>query len=307
MDTVFSKEDVFNFFKDDVDKAYGPGIIDMKGGLVTAIFLLKALQSQNLLNKIPIVLICNSDEEMGSTHSSELIRKEAIKSLCAFVFECGGLNGEIVTGRKGKSGYLLEVFGKAGHAAFTGRNGKASAILELAHKTIQIEDLNDPEREIVVNVGQIEGGSAANVVAEKATAEIDTRFVRFEDSVFCQNNIEEIAAKCSTPGTRASITTTSGRPPMEQSPKNRALFEIVKKQAKHLSMELAEELRSGVSDANTIAECGVAVIDGLGPVGDLDHSQDEYMVKHTLVQRCKLATLSVLDIWDKQCQGELRL
>jgi glutamate carboxypeptidase len=307
MDTVFSQKSPFNFFKIDENKAYGPGIIDMKGGLVTAIFLLKGLQSQNLLNEIPIVLICNSDEEMGSTHSSKLIREEAAKSLCAFVFECGGLNGEIVTGRKGKSGYLLEVFGKAGHAAFTGRNGKASAILELAHKTIHIENLNDPQKQIVANVGQVEGGTAANVVADKASAQIDTRFVKCEDGIFCQQNIEKITMQCSTPHTRASLTTTSSRPPMEQSQKNKALFEIVKKQAEHLSMELAEELRSGVSDANTIAECGVAVLDGLGPVGDLDHSQDEYMIKNTLVQRCKLAALSVLDIWERQRQGELSL
>lgn len=307
MDTVFFKKSPFNFFKIDSNKAYGPGIIDMKGGLVTAIFLLKGLQSQNLLDEVPIVFICNSDEEMGSTYSSDLIRREAGRSLCAFVFECGGLNGEVVTGRKGKSGYLLEVFGKAGHAAFTGRNGKASAILELAHKTIQIENLNNPQKQIVVNVGQIKGGSAANVVAEKASAEIDTRFITYEDGIFCQKNIEEITAQCLTPGTNGSLTTTSSRPPMEQSQKNHALFEIVKEQAKYLSIELDEELRSGVSDANTIAECDVAVLDGLGPVGDLDHSQDEYMVKSTFVQRCKLATLSVLDIWEKHCKGELSL
>ncbi len=305
MDTVFPQQSSFNSFSTDTDKAYGPGIIDMKGGLVTVIYLLKGLQHLNLLKKIPIVFICNSDEEMGSSHSSKLIREEAKKSLCALVFECGGLNGEVVTGRKGKSGYIVDVFGKAGHAAFTGKNGKASAILELAHKTIKFEHLNDRQKKIVVNVGCIKGGTAPNIVADKASAEIDTRYIRGEDGEFCQKSIEEIVRRCSTPGTQASLSTTSSRSPMEQSQKNNVLFDIFKKQAKSLSLELSAELRSGVSDANTIADCGIPVLDGLGPIGDLDHSENEYMVKNTLLERCKLATFSVLDIWDRKSRGDL--
>lgn len=307
MDTVFPADSLFNSFTKEKDKTYGPGVIDMKGGLVSAIFLLKALQKCNLLDKIPIVLLCNSDEETGSIHSTELIRNEARRSLCAFVFECGGLNGEVVTGRKGKTGYRLDVFGKAGHAAFTGRNGKASAILELAHKTISLEKLNDPVRQIVLNVGRIEGGAAANIVAEKASAEIDCRFIKNADGAYCHETIETIVSQCTIPGTNAILTATSKRPPMEQSQRNNSLFEIVKKQGLHLSMELETEMRSGVSDANTIADCGIPVLDGLGPVGDLDHSENEYMVTNTLVSRCKLATLSVFDIWQKLQQNELNL
>lgn len=307
MDTVFPRESSFNSFTTDTVKAYGPGIIDMKGGLVTAIYLLKGLQYLDLLKKIPIVFICNSDEEMGSPYSTKLIRKEAAKSLCGLVFECGGLDGQVVTGRKGKSGYHLEVIGKAGHAAFTGKNGKASAILELAYKTVKLENLNDDQKQIVVNVGRIQGGVAANVVAEKASAEIDTRYIRREDGDFCQKSIEEIVKRCSSPGTRGSLTTTNSRPPMGQSQKNHVLFEIFKQQAKYLSMEITAELRSGVSDANTIADCGIPVLDGLGPIGDLDHSENEYMVKSTLLERCKLATLSVLDIWQRHQRGELNL
>jgi glutamate carboxypeptidase len=297
MDTVFPRESPFNSFRTDADHAYGPGVIDMKGGLVLAIYLLKALQSQNLLESIPIVFICNSDEEMGSTYSTGLIREEASKSLCALVFECGGGKGEVVTARKGKSGYRLEIFGKAGHAAFTAKNGKASAIVELAHKILAVEKLNNPERQIVVNVGRIAGGTAANVVAAYATADIDIRYLTREDQIVCETNLADIVAQCTTPGTQCSLNLTSSRPPMEQSPKILDLYLLVKKQAKYLSMELAAEQRSGVSDANTIAECGIPVLDGLGPVGDLDHSSDEYMVKATLVQRCKLATLAVIEIW----------
>ncbi len=300
MDTVFPKGSSFNYYRDETVKAYGPGIIDMKGGLVTAIFALKALDKIHHLSKIPLVFICNSDEEMGSLFSRELIATEAKRSLCGLVFECGGLNGETVTGRKGKVGYRLEIKGKAGHAAFTNNKPKASAVLELAHKTIQLEALNDPGRQIVVNVGHVQGGDAANVVAERATAEIDTRFLSKRDSDVCYERIKNIAANSTVPDTQGGIEVISQRPPMEQSAANHSLFSIFQEQADLLSLPIAEELRSGVSDANSIAACHIPVIDGLGPMGDLDHSDKEYMIKESLLTRCQLTALGILSIWQKQ-------
>ncbi len=305
MDTVFPLESSFNFYREDETHAYGPGVCDMKGGLVTAVFLLKALNSQRLLEKIPIVLICNSDEETGSRHSAELIRSYGRKGLCGLVFECGGTEGEVVTGRKGKSGYHLDIYGKSGHAAFTQELGKTSAVLELAHKTIHLEELNDPDKEIVVNVGLVAGGSAANVVAERATAEIDTRYVTSEDGEICRKRVEEIASRSTVKGTTSTISATHNRVPMKQTEQNRALYRLFKQQADFLGLPLRSELRSGVSDANTLSECGIPVLDGLGPIGGLDHSADEYMIKASLVQRCKLATLTVIDIWEKQRHGLL--
>ncbi len=305
MDTVFPLESSFNFYREDEINAYGPGVCDMKGGLVTAVFLLKALNSQRLLEEIPIVLICNSDEETGSRHSGDLIRSYARQALCGLVFECGGTQGEVVTGRKGKSGYHLDIFGKSGHAAFTKELGKTSAVLELAHKTIQLEQLNDPEKEIVVNVGLVTGGSAANVVAERAAAEIDARYLTAEDALFCRKRIEGIASRATVEGTISTVSATHGRIPMMQTEDNMALYRLFKKQADFLGLPLQPELRSGVSDANTLAECNIPVIDGLGPIGGLDHSADEYMVKASLVQRCKLAALTVIDIWEHQRQGLL--
>ncbi len=303
MDTVFPKGSNFNFYREAGQKAYGPGIIDMKGGLVTAIYALKALHAARLLTEIPLVFICNSDEEIGSPTSRQLITEEAEKSLCALVFECGGLNGEIVTGRKGKVGYRLQIKGKAGHAAFTNGKKKASAILELAHKTIQLEGLNDPERQLTINVGHIEGGSAPNVIAERATAQIDTRFLTKKDGDFCHRKIQEIATNCTTENTKGHIAITTQRPPMEQSDTNRILYTIFQEQAKLLSIPLKEELRSGVSDANTIAAASIPVLDGLGPIGDLDHSDKEYMVKESLKQRCQLTALSILSLWQQQKRG----
>jgi glutamate carboxypeptidase len=297
MDTVYPVDSLFNWYKDDGSKVFGPGVIDMKGGLVTAIFAVKALAACGLLEKIPLTFICNSDEEIGSPASGPLIRTEADRSLLALGFECGGLNGEIVTGRKGKAGFLLAVKGRAGHAAFAGSE-KASAILELAHKIIALEGLNDYQRKIVVNVGVIKGGIGPNTVADSAVAEIDTRFLVLADAEDTAAKIEQIAMECSVPGTWAELHSTPARLPMVQTATNKELFQLISREADMLGLPCREELRSGVSDVNVIAEAGIPVVDGMGPVGDCDHSEREYMVRGSLPARTKLAALSILSSWD---------
>jgi len=298
LDTVFPKDTDFNFFREDSTKCYGPGVIDMKGGLVAGIFALKALDALELLEKIPITFIFNSDEEIGSPSSRELIKAEAQKSSLGFVLECGGLEGEVVTGRKGNLSLKLNVFGKAGHAAFAGQD-KASAILELAYKTIAFEALNDFEKGITVNVGKVMGGVGPNTVPEHATARIDFRFVEQQDCDFLKAKISEIAAKPKTPHTSVSFEIVSQRPPMEQSEGNRLLFQTVKGVADKLNFPLQEEFRNGVSDANIIAEQGIPVLDGLGPSGAKDHSKDEYMIKESLLQRATLLACSIVECWQK--------
>lgn len=296
MDTVYPVDSSFHDYRDDGVKVYGPGVIDMKGGLVCAIFALKALAACRLLEKIPLTFICNSDEEIGSPASAPLIRTEAERSLVGFGFECGGLNGEIVTGRRGEIGYLLDVRGQAGHAAFAGPK-KASAVLELAHKVIALERLNDYQRKIVVNVGVIKGGIGPNTVADSAVAEIDTRFLDLADAIETTSRIEQIAMECSVPGTRAKLHRTLFRLPMIQTAGNRELFHVISREAKLLGLPCREELRSGVSDVSVIAEAGIPVVDGLGPIGDCDHSEKEYMIRDSLPARTQLATLGILRSW----------
>lgn len=304
MDTVFPPESHFNWYKEEGEKVYGPGVIDMKGGLAVAVFALKALQQAELLNTIPITFICNSDEEIGSPTSKELIHREAGKSLLGLVFECGGLQGEIVTGRKGKTGYTLDVKGKAGHAAFSGLN-KASAILELARKIIAIEQLNDPGRQLVVNVGVVQGGIGPNTVPDSASALIDTRYLNTKDGRDCYSAIRHIAETSSTPNTSAILKKTSSREPMEQTISNSILFKHLLREAEQLNLSVKEELRSGVSDANVIASAGIPVIDGLGPIGDCDHSDREYMIRKSLPQRTLLTACSIFSAWQMLLSGEL--
>ncbi|WP_163337426.1 M20 family metallopeptidase [Desulfopila sp. IMCC35008] len=304
MDTVFPRDSGFDSYREKDGKVFGPGVIDMKGGLVAAVFALKALHHQGLLDTIPITLLCNSDEEIGSPTSKEMITKEAQKALFGLVFECGGLSGEIVTGRKGKNGFNLTVSGRAGHAAFSGVE-KASAILEMAHKIIAIEKLNNSRRQLVVNVGTVKGGLGPNTVPDSASASIDTRFLSQLDGQECIEALTRITTNCTIPGTSGELIYTGGRLPMEQSAGNDILFRLIEAESKRLGQKVLAELRSGVSDANTMASAGLPVVDGMGPRGDCDHSDREYMIRDSLPEKTLLAARVIATGWQQLQQGNL--
>jgi len=303
MDTVFPADTEFNWYKEDNARCYGPGVVDMKGGLVVGIFALKALQEIGLLQEIPLAFIFNSDEEIGSRSSLDVIQQEANQSAIAFILECGGLNGEVVTGRKGNLMVELHVEGKAGHAAFTDQ-GKSSAILEMAHKIIQFESLNDFQKGITVNVGKLEGGIGPNTVSEFCTAQIDFRYVAPEDFKHIESRITDITGTTQIKGTRSNVEFVSGRPPMQQNQANKKLYALADKTAKQLGIPIKEQFRFGGSDANFIADLGIPVLDGLGPIGAKDHSNEEYMIKQSLLQRAMLFTCTLLASWeDRTTEG----
>jgi glutamate carboxypeptidase len=222
----------------------------------------------------------------------------------AFVLECGGLTGEVVTGRKGRLGIKVEAFGKAGHAAFI-TDGKASAILALAHRVISLESLNGQFEGLAVNVGRITGGIGANSVAEYAQADVDVRFINETGVSLFEERLAEIINRRELSDTSVQAERVSFRPTMEQTGKNRAIFRVMADQARKLHLPLTEEFRSGGSDANFIAQEKIPVIDGLGPIGGLDHSDREFMVKESLIQRCQLLALSIVEAWQKYQAGKL--
>jgi len=300
MDTVFPVDTDFRDYREDADRAYGPGVVDMKGGLVAGIFALKALSEAGLLKRLPLSFVLNSDEEIGSKRSKALIRREAEKSACAFVLEGGGLKGEVVTGRKGNLSARLTVAGRAGHAAFAGSD-KTSAIVEMAHKVLAIEALNDFSAGILANVGTVSGGIGPNTVAERAEALLDFRFVQPEDEDRLKTRLSQICAQIMVPGAAAELEIVSGRPPMPVSQANQVLYERVHRIAGRLGISIRPEFRSGVSDANFIARAGTPVLDGLGPIGGGDHSSKEYMLKESLPQRTLLLAAILADF----CGGEI--
>ncbi|MCK5200876.1 MAG: M20 family metallopeptidase [Spirochaetales bacterium] len=304
MDTVFLEDTDFNWYREDEKNAYGPGVIDMKGGIIAIIYALKALDSCNMLSKIPIRVIFNSDEEIGSPVSREIITAEAKKSAMALVTECGGMNGEVVTGRKGRLGLEMHVRGKAGHAAnFT--EEKSSAILVLAHKIIEIESLNNTFPELTVNVGRIEGGTSPNSIPETAMAAIDIRFSTEAALSAFMISLEEINNRINVTGTTSRLVKAADRPPMVTTEQSRELFHIAAEAGERLGISVLEEFRSGGSDANIIAAAGTPVIDGLGPIGRYDHSDREYMIKESLPDRTKLLVSIIESSYQRLLSGKL--
>ena len=285
MDTVFPPDTPFTDCTRQGRRIHGPGVIDMKGGLVVTIGACRLLARAGLLAGLPLVLLFNSDEEAGSPSSLPILRRLARECSCALVTECGGMNGEVVTGRRGKTGYRLTVHGRAGHAAFAGRD-KASAILELAGKIIALEGCND--REVVVNVGMVEGGIGPNTVADHATALVDSRYPDQEAGARLRRKISEICAVTTVAGTRCRLEITNERPVMERCEANLRLFRLLARVGERLGIVVREEVRRGVSDANTLAGEGLPVLDGLGPLGEFDHSEEEYLLAPSLPRRTLL-------------------
>ena len=305
MDTVFPENTAFNWYREDVEHSYGPGVIDMKGGLVAGIFAMEALHRTGALDRLPLAFLFNTDEEIGSPTSRALIQKEAALSRCAFVLEAGGLDGGVVTGRKGNMSLRLTHSGTAGHAAFAGTD-KASAIADMAHRILALEALNQPDRGISVNVGDVHGGIGPNTVAESAVSRVDVRFVEKSDGERLANTIDNIAAEPVAAGTSCTVETVSRRPPMPATAANRMLFDIFTDLAVDMEIPITEEFRHGVSDANIIADAGVPVLDGLGPIGARDHSDKEYMVKESLVERTLLLAAALPQCWDRFASASAR-
>jgi glutamate carboxypeptidase len=294
MDTVFPQESGFNWFRMEKGRCFGPGVADMKGGLVVALFALKRLAYEGLLADIPLYFLLNSDEETGSPVSGPLIAELAAKSATALVFECGGSRGQVVTGRKGKLGLRLDITGRAGHAG-NASDAKASALLEMAHKIIALEMLNGLSPGLSVNVGWSQGGSGPNVIAEHAQALIDVRLPDdLADQTF-QQQLDEIVGRNHVADVTSAVHQTSSRPVMPASKDGNALFERLRAIASSMGIQLEAEFRGGVSDANNIAAVGAAVLDGLGPVGGNDHSEKEYIVQKSLVTRVVLSSKLIVD------------
>lgn len=275
-------------FEVEANVVRGPGVFDMKGGLVQMLFSLSALRGVGAdLDVVPIIFI-NSDEEQGSPTSRRHLRRLAQCAARAFVLEPAlGLDGKLKTARKGGGRFIIQIQGESAHAGLDPEGG-SSAILELSHVVQRLHELNDLKAGISINVGTIGGGTQPNVVADTGRAEVDVRAATREQARAVERIIRNLEP--TTPGTALAVEGSFGRMPMEPTPASRRLWERAQRAADALGIALDEGRSGGVSDANTISQ-HAPTLDGLGAVGDGAHAQHEFCYLDKMVERSALLAL----------------
>ncbi len=292
-DTVFPKGEVSRRpFQIKDGRAYGPGVADMKAGLVMNAFILAAFAKFGGA-PAPLIGLFTGDEEIGSPTSRPHIEAEARNVRAVFNSEPGRPTGNIVTGRKGGIFLRCEVEGKAAHSGANFQEG-ASAIEELARKIQAWHALTDLDRGQTVNIGLISGGQSVNTVAPSATCEIDVRYVEPDERDEIYSRLDEIAQSCSVPGTSASLTIVGEFRPMKQSKEAKALFEDYVTNARDAGLSVEGEFSGGCADSGFAAAVGAPTLCGVGPVGGKVHSPDEYLDVDTIVPRAQSVALTIL-------------
>lgn len=295
-DTVFDRGTVAKRpFTIHDGRAYGPGVADMKGGLIAMLGVVETLNASDLLDQLNLIVVNNCDEEIGSICSRSQIEALAEEADWAFVFEPGRANGDIVLARKGGQAWTLDIQGSAAHAGVNPQDG-ASAIEAMSRKVIALHELSDYENGISVNVGVIHGGTRSNVVAEYTTAEIDARVPTLEADKRIKKAIEAIASTVEVQGTSSTLKFLNGRGPMEANSWNQSIFEMMEETAKDLGFDLGWQATGGGSDGNFTAAKGVPTMDGLGPVGGGYHSDEEYLEVDTLPLRVAMVASVIVQL-----------
>jgi len=285
-DTVYSSGTLAKMpFRVRGGKAYGPGIFDMKTGIVQALFALQALQ--HLRRQLPkrLVFLWTCDEEIGSESSRRYFEAEARRSDAVLVLEPSfGPRGLLKTARKGVGEAELIVHGRASHAGLAPEEG-INAIHELARQLTRIEKWNDPCRGVTINAGILEGGTRTNVIPERARAVLDLRALRVSDMRSLEVRLHGLRAIQT--GARLEMTGGFDRPPLERR-MSAALFARAQLLAKEMNLPLGECAAGGGSDGNFTAALGVPTLDGLGAVGDGAHSSREHVLINAIPVRAAL-------------------
>jgi glutamate carboxypeptidase len=285
-DTVYSSGTLRQMpFRVSAGKAYGPGIFDMKAGIVQALFALQSLQETNTALRKRLVFLWTSDEEIGSESSRKLLEAEARRSDAVFVLEPSfGPRGLLKTARKGVGQAELLVHGRASHAGLAPQEG-INAIHELAEQLARLEKWNDHRRGITINAGIIEGGTRTNVIPERARAVLDLRALRISDMRSLEDRLRDL--RPFHRGARLEVTGGFDRPPLERR-MSASLFARAQLLAKQMNLALDECTVGGGSDGNFTAALCSPTLDGLGAVGDGAHSSHEHILVNTMPTRAAL-------------------
>jgi glutamate carboxypeptidase len=291
-DTVFPKgEPTRRPFRIVDGIAYGPGVSDMKSGLVMNAFVLAAFQKFGGAPS-PLVGLFTSDEEIGSPACRPIIESEARRARAVFNSEPGRISGNVVSGRKGGVFMKMEITGKAAHSGANFADG-VSAIEELARKIQALHAITDLTKGTTLNVGLISGGQTVNTVAPWAKCEIDLRYVTPADREDAMAKITRIVESAHLPGTTAKLEIAGEFKPLVQGPENRKLFEHYQACASNLDLKVDGEFTGGCADSGFTSAIGTPTICAVGPIGAKAHTPDEFMVVDSMVPRAQTLALAV--------------
>ncbi|MGH2539132.1 MAG: M20 family metallopeptidase [Actinomycetota bacterium] len=288
MDTVFDDGTVAERpFRIEGDRALGPGVSDMKGGLLAGFHAVEALRRAGFDGFDRITYVCNPDEEIGSPFSGPVIRELAPRHDAAFVLEGARADGDIVSARKGITDYTIEFLGRAAHAGVEPDKG-ANAVLAAANTIVALHALNGRWPGVTVNVGVARGGTRTNVVAERCVLQVDLRSPELATLERAEAEIDRICADHGVEGVSARVDGNGWHRPMEKQEGGARLAELAIELAAELGFELRDAATGGASDANTTSSAGTPTLDGLGPVGGDDHAPAEWIDLRSVVPRIAL-------------------
>ena len=285
MDTVFPIGTLKKMpFYEKGDKIFGPGVLDMKGGIIISLAAIKRLISEKGLNK-KVVLMITTDEEAGSETSQEVIEAEAKKADLALVLESGLVDGSLKTWRKGVGDFYITVKGRASHAGGAHSEG-INAIEELAHQVVRIQKMTDYEKGTTLNVGVIRGGTVTNVIPDSASADIDFRVLIPEEADRIKSELAHLTPVLT--GTTIEISGGLNRPPMPSDDTMKKTFAKADRIAQTIGQTLIAGGSGGGSDGNFLSPLGIPLLDGIGTYGEGLHSEREYIFTKSLPERAAL-------------------
>jgi glutamate carboxypeptidase len=269
------------------ERVLGPGTCDMKAGLLGAIYAVEALAALGFADFGEVRLVCTADEEVGAPSSRAFVERMAEGVDAVLVLEAGRENGDIVGQRRGGGVYKLEVTGRSAHAGVEPQKGR-SAALSLCRQVVALHALTDLEAGRTVNAGVLRAGTRPNVVPDHAEAEVDLRFDTVAHMERLLRECEAALASAALEGTRYTWTPVHIRPPWERNPGTERLAALADAIAQALGFTLRAAATGGTSDGNFTAVMGVPTLDGLGPIGGLDHSPREYVEIPSIAPRAAL-------------------
>ena len=303
MDTVFPKGTCAEWpFRVEGNTAYGPGVSDMKNGVLLMYHLMRDLP-KDLNEKLNIVAVFNPDEEIGSHSSRPLYAPYAEKTDYAFLYESGGgtaANCTLCVERKGCIGITAEFIGKAGHCGYVFENGAKSAVSEMARWIVALDALQSRERNTTVNVGVARGGTKTNVVADHARIQVSVRFSANDEPERVKAVVDQLTRDAEERGIGVNMISYTSSRALNPTEEGKKYFEHITEVCKNEGLNIAFKPRGGLSDANLIAPYGPICLDGLGPIGDDCHSRDEYLDIDSVMPFYKLSQVLIRDLADSK-------